>query len=284
MFGAAMNDSRPRRALQMRWPLLTSLVMPLIITGSSAIQPPAEHRKAVCAVVMPLTAVIVVVVAVLVLLQSPFRSKFENLHWPLSLLWIALTALFSQPAVVDGLGKDTVVTILAVISLLQSITLVVVVVQSCLVFVFVDRRCAELFDRSAATDGTDDDDDDTKEGGSSSSSGVVMLMDLDAMLFLDDDEDEESNAIELEESVDNNVDEVIFSDSFQEQHTCSSRSSVDSADGRLDRDAFLKNNDDGIGDDVTDLLLQYQAVDILNSAVVSEGIEGGQRLTTTTEE
>ncbi|CUG03757.1 membrane-associated protein, putative [Bodo saltans] len=138
MFGAALNEARPRNALQMRWPLLESCVVPVIIAGAASIRPPDEHRKIVCGVAMPLTALMIIIVALLIVIRCPFRVQFKNMHRPLSLLWIALTALASQPAVFDALGEATTTNILAALSLAQTLTLVSVVTINWLIYYYVD--------------------------------------------------------------------------------------------------------------------------------------------------
>ncbi|CUG64090.1 membrane-associated protein, putative [Bodo saltans] len=178
MFGAAVSDSGPHSALELRWLLLKNYVVPLVITAASAVRPPDEYREAVCAAAMSLTAVVMLAVGVTALWQRPFRIQFKNIYWPVSLLWIGLTALLSQPAVVSGMGDDVATVVLGVIGLLQSVTQAAAITLTCLVFLFVERRAAELVD-GLSSSSCDDDDNST----ATTASANTIMADLEIQLF-----------------------------------------------------------------------------------------------------
>ncbi|CUG03673.1 membrane-associated protein, putative [Bodo saltans] len=207
MFGVTINAARPRSALVVYWPFLELYVVPVIITASAAFRPPLESREAACAVTMTFTALLLIVVAAAVMIRRPFRVKFKNIHYPLSLCWIALTAVFRQPALIFALGSDSTAAVLASLSFLQSLTLVVVIVVSGLLFVFIDRHNNELVNDAAEAEderGTDDSDDDPTEDVNDASTkatrkSAVNELELSLAQLMDHDYDDGDDAIHMKE-------------------------------------------------------------------------------------
>ncbi|CUG02777.1 membrane-associated protein, putative [Bodo saltans] len=200
------------------------------------------------------------------------------MHRPLSLLWIALTALASQPAVFDALGEPTTTNILAALSLAQTLTLVSVVTVNWLIYYYVDRRSVELID--SAVDQRFDTDDDEQ---ASRSSGALILAELDELWIADDDAHDElrlpmkemgSNnnskdkflddlgliEVEIAASAARRRSSLTLSSSSRRTAPSSSSSSCSSNEARHHRQIFIRGHDEDEGELLTDLMAGYKRV------------------------